>query len=230
MERLILTPRCPQTDGELNFGAPDSSRFSGQLSYTKTVTDATMWEIPVEDVTFDGKSCDFMEKSAIIDTGTSYMLLPPKDAQTLHALIPNAEQDGETFNVPCSTTMPIQIRISGATYNISSVDYVGTPVKGGELCASNIIGRQAFSEDQWLLGDLFLKNVYTVFDFDKDRIGESHLSSETKHPLLLLPVCVTTVHLRAGHMGFPSCGRWWILPSLFLSPTLTVSYRLRSQG
>ena len=163
-------------DGELNFGAPDSTRYTGNLSYTKTVADRTMWEIPIEDAGFNGRFCGFKGKSAIIDTGTSYALLPPDDAKELHTKIPRSEQDGETFNIPCSIGIPIQVVISGMDYNISSDDYVGNPVGGGDLCASNFIGRQAFGSDQWLLGDVFLKNVYTVFDFDKNRIGKSTYS------------------------------------------------------
>ena len=160
------------TDGELNFGAPDSSKYTGELSYTDTDPEGGLWEIPLDDASFDSKPYKFGGKSAILDTGTSFILIPPDDAQRLHAQIPQSEQDGETFNIPCSTNIPLQIIISNATYNISTDDYVGNPVKEPNLCASNIIGRQTFGPDQWLLGDVFLKNVYTVFDFDKNRIGK----------------------------------------------------------
>lgn len=163
------------TDGELNFGAPDTSRYTGELSYTDTVANGVMWEVPLDDASYDGNFCKFSGKSAILDTGTSYVLLPLDDAKQLHAQIPRSESDGETFNIPCLTSIPIQIIISGVEYNISTQDYIGNPVEGGDLCTSNIIGRQAFGSDQWLLGDVFLKNVYTVFDFDKSRIGESHI-------------------------------------------------------
>ena len=159
-------------DGELNFGAPDTSKYTGDLSYTDTVPDGKMWEIPVDDAGFNGKLCKFTGKRAVIDTGTTFMLLPPDDSKQLHAQIPQSRQDGEVFKIPCSTKQPVQVVISGVSYNITPADYIGKPVKGGDLCESNIIGRQAFGPDEWLLGDVFLKNVYTVFDFDKDRIGK----------------------------------------------------------
>ena len=179
------------TDGELNFGAPDSSKYTGELSYTDTDPEGGMWEIPVDDASFDSKPYSFGGKSAILDTGTSFILIPPKDAQRLHAQIPQSEQDGETFNIPCSTDIPLQIIISNAAYNISTDDYVGHPVKGPNLCASNIIGRQAFGPDQWLLGDVFLKNVYTVFDFDKNRIGKLFFEAVNAHPSEHWSLCIS---------------------------------------
>ncbi|KAI4167599.1 MAG: hypothetical protein LQ343_007097 [Gyalolechia ehrenbergii] len=55
---------------------------------------------------------------------------------------------------------------------MSPTDYIGSPINGDDsMCTSNIIGRRPFEEDQWLVGDVFLKNVYSVFDYDKKRIG-----------------------------------------------------------
>lgn len=160
------------TDGELSFGAPDPTKYTGDLLYTNTDSNGSLWEIPIGDTALNGVSCHFTGKRGIVDSGTSFMLLPPNDAKTLHDRIPNSVQASDGFQVPCSSSMPIQITISNFVYNVSSKDYIGSPVNGGSMCSSNIIARQTFGPDQWLLGDVFLKNVYTVFDFDRNRIGK----------------------------------------------------------
>lgn len=158
-------------DGELNFGAPNPDRYDGDLEWTSTIdNDRGFWEIPVDDAAFDGTSAQFTDRTAIIDTGTSYILLPGDDAAALHKLIPQSAQNGEVFTVPCNTMQPLQLSFSNVVYNISAEDYVGRSLGGG-ACQSNIIGRQTFGEKQWLVGAVFLKNVYTVFDYDNSRIG-----------------------------------------------------------
>lgn len=159
------------TDGELNFGSPNTNRYTGNVSYTSTVKGSDLWEITIDDAAVDGVKCGFSGKTAIIDTGTSFLLLPPRDAQRIHKLIPGSQQEGETFEIPCLASVPVQITISKITYNIPPKDYLGKPVSGGNLCASNIIGKDTFGPDRWLVGDVFLKNVYTIFDFDQDKIG-----------------------------------------------------------
>lgn len=166
------------TDGELNFGSPNTNRYTGDVSYTSTVKGSDLWEIPIDDAAVNGVKCSFSGKTAIIDTGTSFLLLPPGDAQRIHKLIPGSHQEGEIFNVPCLASVPVQIIISKITYIIPPKDYLGKPVPGGNLCASKIIGKNTFGPDRWLVGDVFLKNVYTIFDFDQDKIG---------HYLVLLP-------------------------------------------
>jgi cathepsin D len=161
-------------DGQITFGGVDYSKFQGSLSYTATVSaDSSLWEIPVDDLAISGTSCKLAGKSAIIDTGTSYILMPLADAQTLHAQIPQSTNAGGSpnFMVPCNSVATVQFTFSGVTYSVLPKDYIGKADSAGEMCASNIIGQQAYSADQWILGDAFLKNVYTVFDFDKDRIG-----------------------------------------------------------
>jgi aspartyl protease len=159
-------------NGEINFGAPDTSAYSGDLNYISAVTNMNgFWEIPLGSVSFNGKNAAIQNGvTVLLDSGTSYMLLPPDDAKALHAIIPGSSGTGETYTVPCDTSMPLVLTLGGKTYSISSKDYVGSPGSSGG-CNSNIIGRATFAATQWLVGDVFLKNVYTVFDYDGSRVG-----------------------------------------------------------
>jgi cathepsin D len=89
------------------------------------------------------------------------MLIPPADALTLHNGIPGTITDGQgDFAFPCSTDSSIDIIFNGQSFSISPKDYVGPPLNGTNgLCQSNIVGQQVGSPDQWLVGDVFLKNV-----------------------------------------------------------------------
>ncbi|KIX05071.1 uncharacterized protein Z518_05943 [Rhinocladiella mackenziei CBS 650.93] len=155
-------------DGQITLGGVDSSKFNGKLGYSRTVNDQN-WEIAAQDAGVDGKAVGFNGKTAIIDSGTSYILMPPSDAQALHDLIPGSSHNGEVYIVPCSSDSNVYFAFSGVKYPVSPKDYVGR--QSGDGCQSNIIGHQAFGPNEWILGDVFLKNVYTVFDFDNNRIG-----------------------------------------------------------
>ena len=169
-------------DGQITFGSIDTSRYTGNLNYISVSSGSDMWEIPVTDALVDNSACSFTGRSVVIDTGTSYILLPFQDALTLHDLIPGTAHAGEDFTIPCDATAEVQFTFGGVTYSVGPQDYLGKPSgSDASLCNSNIIGHQAFGPDQWILGDVFLKNVYAVFDFDRSRIGTSCL-------LLLSPV------------------------------------------
>lgn len=154
-------------DGEINFGDVDTTKFQGNITYT--ATDADNWCIPLDDAYVNGQAVGFSGKSTTIDTGTSYILLPTADAQQLFSHIPGYYQNGEKFHIPCNTTALLQFSFSGVQYSISPLDYVTKAVGGG--CVSTIVGHQSGDADTWLVGDVFLKNVYTVFDYDNATIG-----------------------------------------------------------
>ncbi|KAF1960089.1 acid protease [Byssothecium circinans] len=163
-----------KNDGELNLGEVNKERFSGDLNWIDSVkSDRGFWEVPVADIGFGGKTIGLKagDKTGIIDTGTSFFYMPPTEASALHKLIEGSSQDGENFQVPCSTTSPITLKFGSVTYNMSATDWVGDKNEDSGLCNSKIIGRKTFQENQWLVGDAFLKNVYTAFDYEKGRVG-----------------------------------------------------------
>ncbi|KAJ4378525.1 hypothetical protein N0V86_006231 [Didymella sp. IMI 355093] len=158
-------------DGELNLGAVNAGRFSGDLNWLDCEPNsAGFWEIALSNASVDGKDVGLEGKTGIMDTGTSYILMPPDDARAIHALIPGYVQSGETFSVPCDTKTALAFVFGDQRYNISTADWLGGRLDSG-LCRSNIVGRQTFNSSQWLIGDVFLKNVYSVFDFEKNQVG-----------------------------------------------------------
>ncbi|USP76635.1 hypothetical protein yc1106_03909 [Curvularia clavata] len=171
------------SDGSLDIGHIDESRFSGDLNYLECVdNDTGFWEIPLEGASVDGKDAAMgtVSRTAIIDTGTSFILMPSADAKAIHTPIKDMAQNGESFFVPCDTTASLAFSFNKQSYNISSKDWIGDKVENDSrnLCRSNIIGRQTFGEHQWLVGDVFLKNVYAVFDFEGKRVGFGVKSSD----------------------------------------------------
>ena len=90
-------------------------------------------------------------------------MLPPADAYTLHGAIPNSVMDSQgNFAFPCNTNAVVSVIFQGRSFTISPEDYVGTEAyAGSDLCNSNIVGGNVGGSTTWLLGDVFLKNVFT---------------------------------------------------------------------
>jgi hypothetical protein len=161
--------------GEVNFGAPDTSKYSGDLTYASS-TSTVQWVVPVTYVGVVGNTTAIAEQSAYIDTGTSFVYGAPENVATLHSMIPGAQStDGVQWYVPCTTNTSVIFNIGGVPFNVSASDWVGSainePLVNGN-CPSLIVGQEIVGITGWLLGDVFLRNVYTLFDYDQNRIGK----------------------------------------------------------
>ncbi|KAJ4413886.1 hypothetical protein N0V85_003394 [Neurospora sp. IMI 360204] len=158
----------PINEGQITFGAVDSSKYTGDITYTNLANNNKgAWVIPIDGFGFGGKQVALKDRTTYIDTGTSFAFGPQSDVTALHKLIPGSTTvDQVTWYVPCSDS-PIEVTFSGVTYKISAKDW---QAGSGTSCRSNIYGREVVANG-WLLGDVFLKNVYSVFDVDQKRIG-----------------------------------------------------------
>ncbi|KAJ0124919.1 hypothetical protein J7T55_006262 [Diaporthe amygdali] len=157
--------------GELTFGGVDSNKFTGGITYTSVDASANGdWAIAMDNIGYDGNKAGVTGRLAYIDTGTTYAFGPSKDVAALHKVIPGASSsDGVTFTAPCDSDKSITVTFSGVDQKISVKDWLSEPSSSG-VCTSNIYGREVVS-GAWLLGAVYLKNVYTVFDIDQTRIG-----------------------------------------------------------
>lgn len=157
--------------GEISFGALDTAKYTGDITYTP-VTDNVSWSIAMDGVSVGGTSVGVKGRVAYIDTGTTYAFAPPDDVKALYKLIPNsASSDGVTYTLPCDSTAQVAFTFSGTSYSVNAKDFVGASTGSDNQCTGNIFGMEVVS-GAWLLGDMFLKNVYSVFDMDGKRVGK----------------------------------------------------------
>lgn len=163
----------PDDEGSITFGGYDEDKFDGDIVWTSVIEDSVLWTIPVDSTRLSGTELTFNStRNAVVDTGTTLIVMPPDDALSLHSYISGAQTDGSNYAVPCSTNMTLQLGFGGAVWTIDTSDMVGSPVSdGSDMCASNVQGIDFAGGSTWLVGDVFLKNVYSVFDMDQRRVG-----------------------------------------------------------
>lgn len=157
-------------DGEIVFGSLNPDKYTGDITYSSVKSDSA-WTIPMDDININDKPAGITGRSAYIDTGTSFVFGPPDDVRIMYKLIPGSStKDGSTYTVPCDTDSTVSFAFSGQSWDVSSKDFISAP-NGDGVCTGNIYGFE-YVPGGWLLGDVFLKNVYSVFDVDNGRIGE----------------------------------------------------------
>lgn len=160
--------------GALILGDYDRDAVDGDFTYVSVQDGTALWRVPLDGAWVGGTEVNFGgNRNAIVDTGTTLLVLPPDDAMKFHGYIPNSQTDGKNFAIPCDSTVDVQIGIGGAKWSISPKDYIGFKyTDGSNLCASNVQGlKTGNSDEQWILGAVFLKNVYAVFDMDTKKVG-----------------------------------------------------------
>ncbi|RIB28563.1 aspartic peptidase domain-containing protein [Gigaspora rosea] len=165
--------------GNLTIGGVELNSFTGSLNFINLATNSGFWEIPMDDVSVNGKFFGFKNRVTIMDTGTTLIIAPPADVQAIHKLIPGAVllQQQEEYAIPCNTTTKIALKFNGVSYAINTKDLVRDLVSARlNLCLSGISPGVVGSNNQWLVGDVFLKNVYSVFDFGARSIGLAQIS------------------------------------------------------
>ena len=78
------------------------------------------------------------------------------------------------WSVPCVGIPEISLTFGGKHFAIShDTLIVGTIPGSPDECLAGIVGED--DQDYWLVGDVFLQNVYSTFDIGMKRVGFADL-------------------------------------------------------
>lgn len=170
-----------KNDGQVTFGGLDQTKFNQATLVTlQNVNAQGFWEAALDAANVDGNDLGFTGRTAILDTGTTLLLVPADDAETIHKAIPGAKSDGSGgFTVPCTLNSSLALTFGGQSFAIDPRDITFQPVDPNNPtgdCVSGISPAQIGAATEWLAGDVFLKNAYFSTDVGKNTIQLAQLT------------------------------------------------------
>lgn len=156
-------------DSELTFGGYDPKHMEGKLEWFP-LSEAKYWEIKVDNMKVG--NYDVGTISGVVDTGTSLLAGPVEAVQKI------ADEVGAitlpflpVHPIDCSKakSMPdMTLKIGDKILTLKGENLVlKNPLSG--LCVLGIVGMPRIPF--WILGDVFLRQFYTVFDMGNKRVG-----------------------------------------------------------
>jgi hypothetical protein len=154
-------------DGEITFGGVNPRRFTGAVSYVP-VTKRGWWQIALGGVEVGTTSIAINTTvPTIVDSGTSYIMGPTAEIDKIaRAANATSTSDGN-YMISCHSAGPaISFSLGGKQFAIEKADYT---LDGGDgTCYLAFFG---LVEDLWILGDVFMRKYYTIFDYGTPSTG-----------------------------------------------------------
>lgn len=157
--------------GELTLGGYNKRHFSGDLTWVNLKA-ATYWEIALSGLTVGNTNYIPSDVNAIVDSGTSILTGPSESVAAIAKSLGAKEIIAGEYMLSCKyDTLPnLDFLIDGKTYSLSPEDYL---IPDGDLCLLGLMALDipAPTGPLWILGDVFMRKYYTVFDYDNKRVG-----------------------------------------------------------
>ncbi|MXQ90801.1 hypothetical protein E5288_WYG016055 [Bos mutus] len=154
------------------FGGVNRAYYKGELNWVP-VSQVGSWHINIDSISMNGtvvackRGCQ-----ALLDTGTAFLRGPRGSVSKIQKLIHARPIDREHV-VSCQaigTLPPAVFTINGIDYPVPAQAYIQS-LSG--YCFSNFLVRpQRVNESEtWILGEVFLRLYFSVFDRGNNRIG-----------------------------------------------------------
>jgi len=166
--------------GKLTIGGYDKSKASS-INWVP-VSQENYWSVNMVSLSFGGVVATSVTW-AIIDSGTSLLVGPKADVTAIASQFGATDIGNGEYTVDCDATLP------DMSVTLGSGDHTTTlTVKGNDLrikvcrfiviceCILAMSGMD-LPKPLWILGDVLMRDYYTVFDFGNAQVGFAALSS-----------------------------------------------------
>ncbi|XP_047433564.1 pepsin A-like [Mugil cephalus] len=154
---------------EVFFGGVDERHYTGEIVWIP-LSSPTYWQITMDSVSINGQTVACSGGcQAIIDTGTSVIVGPTTEINNMNSWVgATTDQYGDGI-VQCQNiqNMPdVTFTLSGHAFTISASAYVS---QYSGSCQTGF--GQGGASQLWILGDVFIREYYAIFDVQAQYIG-----------------------------------------------------------
>ncbi|NWW34032.1 PEPA protein, partial [Panurus biarmicus] len=134
----------------------------------------TYWQITMESVSINGAPVACSSGcQAIVDTGTTLLAVPIRAFRTLMRRL-GASSSGEISCAAVSSLPNLIFHIHGKEFPVPPRAYV---IRSNGYCSLGLQGMDVPTEEGeiWILGDVFIREYYVIFDRANNKVGLSRL-------------------------------------------------------
>jgi len=161
----FFLPVNTSNTGMLDVGAIDTAHYVGELKNV-SLTTLTYWETVMDSFTLGSTQLHGIAR-IIVDSGTSLLTGPTEIVAQVAQMINATQLMPGRYTVPCSavSSLPtLHISIGGNVWELEGADYIVSDE--GVMCILGMMGLDmpAPIGPLWIMGDVFIKKVFTVFD------------------------------------------------------------------
>ncbi|KAF8177288.1 putative cathepsin E [Mycena galopus ATCC 62051] len=169
------------TNGELTLGGTDATKFTGSITYTSKTTASLYtdyWGITVSEIAYNGKSIG-ASASAIVDTGTTLIYIPTAAYNSF--LSASGGKTDSVTGLASWTTLPtanfaftiggVSFALTPAQFTIPTAQYDVWGLASGKFYGWIAAGGTEADELNFIVGQKFLENYYSVFDTTGNQVG-----------------------------------------------------------
>ncbi|KAK7048160.1 acid protease [Favolaschia claudopus] len=165
--------RLADTGSELFLGGVDSAKFTGAFRNVSLIEE-DFYALNLQALDVNSRTVATANGvTAIVDTGTTLLIGDDQGVEILYSAIPGSKDASAIlgpgfFTVPCNSIPTVGITLGNQIFNVAPAIF-NLGVLEGNDCVGGVVSSDGIPF--WVLGDIFLRNFYTVFDQGNARVG-----------------------------------------------------------
>ncbi len=154
-------------DGALYLGEIDKTKFQGPIQWVP-LNSETYWQVKLSSMSLDGKEFKSVSPRAILDTGTSLLAGPTEDVRRIAKAAGATPISDRQYIIDCKKPLPaLTFVLEDTPFTLE--DY---RIDAGEgVCILGMMPIDVPSGAIWILGDVFLTQYYSIYDYGNSRVG-----------------------------------------------------------
>ncbi|KAJ8594783.1 acid protease [Rhizopogon salebrosus TDB-379] len=176
------TVNSEEPGGSFTMGFVNNSLYTGDIDWQNVQSPPTYWILPMTSLTVQGNSITTSSSTSLsaIDTGTTLVGGPSSVIQSIYQQIPGSAPGSGNWQgywtYPCSTQVNMAISFGGPSWPVAPADFRLTSLSSSQCIGAFFELSTGGSAPSWIVGDTFLKNVYSVFRYNPASVGFAALS------------------------------------------------------